>query len=102
MNKYVEMLKKANEVGINVTELWIADNVTFDVMNSINDAMHTEEEIDAMIETICGLVKGFYLSSHNLSISDISRAISELHFYDGMPLKDITRSAIIDMVNSWI
>lgn len=101
MGKYTELLKKANENNINITELYIADNVVCDVMNSINEALKTEEEIDELIESICELVKWFYLKSNGMSISDISSAVCELHFDELIPLNELTKNMVYDLVISY-
>ena len=101
MGKYMELLKKAKENDINVMELFIVDNVICDVMNSINEALMSEEEIDELVESICNEVKWYYLKTNGLSISDISSAICELYFDENIPLNDINRDMIYEQVESY-
>lgn len=98
---YMEQLKRAKTYNINVTELWIVDNVVTDVANSVIVDLKTQEEFDNLVETICDMVKWFYIKTNGLSISDISRAVCELHFDDMIPLNDINRDMVYERVDSY-
>lgn len=98
---YVELLKQAKENNINATKLFVADNVICDVMNSINEALKTEEEINELVETISALVYDFYLDTYGLAIRDISRALCEMHFDEEIDLDDIDRTMVYEKIKSF-
>lgn len=91
MKKYYfkETLKKAKEVGIEILDLDIANEVSCTLTVEINDDD---------FEEICKLIRQAYLKSEYISINDFCLCIDNLITDGELALEDISSYNVSDLI----
>lgn len=90
---YKEQLKKANEVGINICDLTIANE-----LDCVLNFEYTEEQF----EKLCNLAKETYLKSEDISANSIAHAINILVNYDNKTIEEVLNMSVWSLVSKAI
>lgn len=86
---YREKLNKVNELGIDIFDLSIADE-----LNSILDFDYTDEEF----ERLCEYAKNAYYEAYEMTINAIADCINDLVNEDGKTVEEVLKMNKKDFV----
>ncbi|MGM9880981.1 MAG: hypothetical protein ACI318_06985 [Bacilli bacterium] len=89
--KYIELLNIAKSKELNVTKLFIANEVDILIRK------YVKERYDKIFEHLCSLVYEYYLMIDYSSINDVANVICDLYFKNEKISEKIIREKLENM-----